>query len=322
MTHPHNPTRCGLRPAGLATLEMVLALPILLMVMALMVNFGTRFCWKVRTQGIARHAVWGARWPRTGNSNPRPDYWPASAGISTGDAADIPELDDPRVHQPVARGPLPGGTVVNTRLLDPTRGVRFGSAEITRAYPMLGSVMGNYRLHAETYFLDDKWQYQRMGLGSTTQRRIPVIYALAKASPALVNAYVQSVVAIVRSPLRADLAPLDRDDEFLYWEHSAPDFHPRLTRFCTLDLDKAKQNVSDLIDHIQGKDERNNHVASVAETMARAFIGLYQRAIDRLRRPFAPNPPPPAVQAQIDQLQDKIDILEKFLKMLTKSNGG
>ena len=322
MTHRH-PTRCA-RPAGLATLELVLALPIFLMVMALMVDFGTRFCWKVRTQGIARHAVWGARWPRTGNTNPRPrpDYWPLSAGISYGDAADIPELDDPRVHQPVVRGPLPGGTVVNTRLLDPTRGVRFGAAKIKRGYPMLGSVMGSYNLHAETYFLDDKWQYQRMGLGSTEQRRIPVIYALAKASPAMVNAYVQTVVAIIGSPLRADLAPLDRDDEFRLWERSAPDFHPRLTRFCTLDLDKAKQNASDLIDHIQGKDERKHPVASVAQTMAQAFIGLYQRVIDRLRGPFAPNSPPPAIQAQIDQFQAKIDILEKFLKTLTKSNGG
>ncbi len=56
----------GLRPShashhggrrGLATLELALSLPVLLMVMALMVNFGNVASWKVRALGVARSTV-------------------------------------------------------------------------------------------------------------------------------------------------------------------------------------------------------------------------------------------------------------------------
>jgi len=50
---------------GLSTLEMVLALPVLLMIMALIINFGTVAAWKVRGLCAARHAVWSSRWPRS-----------------------------------------------------------------------------------------------------------------------------------------------------------------------------------------------------------------------------------------------------------------
>ena len=41
------------RARGLAMLEMVLSLPILLLLMALMINFGNVACWKVRRRGRA-----------------------------------------------------------------------------------------------------------------------------------------------------------------------------------------------------------------------------------------------------------------------------
>jgi hypothetical protein len=317
----HHCTTNIARRRGLSTLEMVLSLPILLMVMALMVNFGTVACWKVRGLSMARHAVWGSRWPRTSADNPRPDYWPLSATMGAGGAGDVPELGDPRVNQPVARGPLPLGATVNTRLLDPTRGLREGSAEMTRRYAMLGS-MGSYRLHAETCLLDDKWQYQRMGLVSNVQRRLPVIYALAKAPPTFAQAYVQAVLAILRAPFRRDLAPLDRDDEFIGygirfgWGAGATDFHPRLRGFCTLDQTVAEERVTNLIDRIQGKKEPHRRIPGVPERMAQAFIGLYQRVIAELRRPYLPNNPPPPVQAEIDQLQAKIDVLTRFYNSL------
>ena len=49
-------------------------------------------------------------------------------------------------------------------LLDPTRGLREGSASLTRKYPLLGK-MGSYTITAQTWLIDDKWQYQRMGMG-------------------------------------------------------------------------------------------------------------------------------------------------------------
>jgi len=60
------------RRRGLSTLEMVLCLPPLLFIMALMINFGTASCWKVRSLTVSRDALWSSRWPRSTKSNPRP----------------------------------------------------------------------------------------------------------------------------------------------------------------------------------------------------------------------------------------------------------
>ena len=305
-----------------------MALPLFLFVMALMINFGTVACWKVRALSVGRHAVWSTRWPRSGNTNPRPKYWPESAEVSMANAGNVPELDDPRVDQPVARGPvLPLGTTVNADLLDPTRGLRRGEAGITRNYPLLAN-MGPFDFQMQTHFLDDKWQYQQMGLPSNSSRRIPVIYALAKAPPDLANAYVQAVMALLNAPFRRQLAPLDNDDEFIYYGSLlgrgayAPDFHPRLHSFSTLDLELARDYVQNLIDRIQGRDEEGpgtHRVPGVPEVMTRAFINLYQSVI-RYFEDLMNADPTANFQAQIDELEGKISILEQFMTTLQNSD--
>ena len=108
-------------------LELTLALPILLFIMALIYNYGIVAAWKAREHSVARLAVWETRWPRTGSSDPRPSYWwPAAATMESSDQGTVPGMDDPRIDLPVARGPLSGATV-NSDLLDPTRGLREGS---------------------------------------------------------------------------------------------------------------------------------------------------------------------------------------------------
>jgi hypothetical protein len=59
---------CGRR--GLAPLELTLTLPILVLMMALMINFGVVGVWKVRTQANARYAAWRTITARTGEDNP------------------------------------------------------------------------------------------------------------------------------------------------------------------------------------------------------------------------------------------------------------
>ena len=183
--------------------------------MALIVCYGTISAWKVREHSVARLAAWETRWPRSGSTDPRPSYWPATASMGSSDQGNVAGMDDSRVDLPVVRGPMPAATV-NSELLDPTRGLREGSASLTRRYPML-SKMGSYTITAQTWLIDDKWQYQRMGMGSNWQRRIPVLYALAEAPASLVNAYVQSVMAIINAPFAAQLAPLDHDPDFIYY---------------------------------------------------------------------------------------------------------
>jgi len=306
---------------------MVLSLPILLVMMALMILFGTAVVWKVRGLAAARHAVWSSRSPRWGMSFPRPQYWLPPALMSRAGDPDATMLDDSRVDQPVARGPtLPYGTTVNRDLLDPSRGMSVGGAALQRPFPLL-HVLGDCRFRAYTQMLDNKWQYWRMDLWSNGLRRIPVIYALAKAPPALSTAYVQAVLAILRAPFRRDLFPLDRDDEFIgysqrfVWRSGAPDFHPRLHHFCDLDRAAAQREVDELIDRIQAKKDPPPRVPSVAEVMTRAWIGLYNRVINKLQNQINGVPPPSAGQiaamkAEIAQLQKQIDVLNTFLQTL------
>ncbi len=341
---------------------MVLCLPILLFLMALMINIGTVACWKVRAHSVARQAVWGGRFPRIVGSNPRPDYWPETAGMGGGwedywpALDDPPAVDDPRVDLPVARGPVLSGAAVNEGLLDPTRGFCRGWADLERGFPMLGK-MGGYHLRAEAHLLDDAWPYQRMSslttvgtsrtwrmvngkwqyqeagprqegyrLHSNRQPRIPVIYALAKAPPALVGAYVQAALALLEAPFQPELRPLDNDEEFRCYKGYAPDFHPRLRKFGSLDLELAARRVEDLIDRIQGKVERDDQgnvrkTPGVPETMTRAFISLYQGVINQLKSQSGTDPLPPPVQAKISELEKKIEILRQFLATLQSNDG-
>jgi len=323
-------TKLPPRRRGLAMLELTLALPILLFIMALIINYGTIAAWKVRENSVARLAVWEARWPRSGLTDPRPRYWPATASMESSDQGTVTGMDDRRVDLPVARGPLPAATV-NSDLLDPTRGLREGSAELTRRYPLLGK-MGTYTIKAQTWLIDDKWQYQRMGMGSNWQRRVPVLYALAKAPASLVNAYVQSVLAISQAAFREQLRPLDDDPDFLYYGAlfgwgGAPDFYPRVQSMCTTDRNLTDKSVEQLIDTIQGKHTKNQNIPSLAERMAQSFLGLYQRALaafEAILNAKSPPAPPGMVslaQSQIPELKAKIDILKKFLETIQANSG-
>jgi hypothetical protein len=324
-------TRYDLR-RGLAMLELTLTLPILLFVMALMVNFGTMCVWKVREHSVARLAVWETRWPRTGATDERPNYWPASATMNASDSGNVSGMDDARVEQPVARGPLPGATV-DENLLDPTRGLRLGEAEYTRQYAMLSKITkaGTYTIDSKDWLVDDKWQYQRMGLSDTYQRRIPVIYTLAKASSSLVNSYVQSVIAIVRAPFAAQLQPLDKDPEWIYYSSifhwgGPPDFHPKFPIMCTTDRDLTDKVVENLIKRIQGGREGRRHISSVAEVMAQAFLGLYQRALGAFEAILKAKPPAPPqwqalAQSQIPLLQGKISAIQQAQQSIQASRG-
>ncbi|MGO9112190.1 MAG: hypothetical protein ACLP9L_23430 [Thermoguttaceae bacterium] len=319
------------RRRGLAMLELTMALPILLFIMALIINYGTIAAWKVRENSVARLEVWETRWPRSGSTDPRPGYWPATASMESSDQGTVAGMDDSRVDLPVARGPMPQATV-NSNLLDPTRGLREGSAGLTRKCPLLGKL--SYSITAKTWLVDDKWQYQRMGMGSNWQLRVPVLYALAEAPASLVNSYVQSVLAIAQAPFLAQLAPLDHDPDFIYYGAlfgwgGAPNFYREwayLQRMCTTDHRLTDPAVNSLIDRIQGNRTKRPRVASLAEHMAKQFLGLYERALRAFQASLNANPPAPPqmialAQSQIPELQTKIEELKNFLHTIQASSG-
>jgi hypothetical protein len=289
-------------------LEMILALPMLLFVMALIIDAGAVATWKARELTIARLAVWQTRWPRTGTTDPQPAYWPAAGSMGVASAGNESALDDPRVDLPVARGPLQGAQVDNT-LLDPTMGLSEGTATMTRAYPLLPK-LGPYTISETTYLLDDKWQYQRTKLVNNVQRRIPAIYTLAQAPASLMNAYVESVMAIVNAPFWPQLAPLDRDPDFIMYNAMfgwgpPPDFQPRIQQFCSLDHSQADAAVQDVVGQIQGS---ATYPGGVPAKMTSAFLNLYNRVMAAYQAMANGQSPP----ADTGQIQTDINELQQF----------
>lgn len=320
-------------------LELTLALPILLFIMALIINYGTLAAWKVRANSVARLAVWETRWPRTGSTDPRPSYWPASATMGSTNQGSVAEMDDSRVDVPVARGPLQGVNV-NSDLLDPTRGLCEGSAGMSRTYPLLAK-MGSYSITAQTWLVDDKWQILTPVMETAMEnatgtscnnwtRRIQILYyPLAKASGSLVSAYTQAVLAIDNAPFASQLAPLDHDPDFLYYSAlfgwpGPHDFQPRFHQICSTDLSLTEESVQNLIDRIQGN--RSKGIPGVAKIMTWSFLQLYQQALSAFKGILQQqNPPAPAqmvslAQLQMPQLQTYIQELQSFLQTL-KSSG-
>lgn len=311
---------------GLAPLEMVLALPLVLFIMALMINFGTVASWRVRGLVMSQHAAWQTRHPRSLSRSPRPDFWPASANVGVGGAADANSLDDPRADLPAMRGPGVGDFGVRRELFDPSRGVREGSSSLDRTFPLLPS-LGAYHLRSHVTLLDNCWDFPRTGQPRNNHRRIPAIYLLPVAAPGYSQAYVQAAIAIMSMPLRNALRTLDNDDEFIgynlrfMWGSGAPDFHPRVGRFCSLDLSTARAQVEDTLDRIYGRLETDDarRIPSLPERMASSFINLYERVIDELQAQLDAGPPPGqagAIQAEIDQLRQRIAVLEAFRQSL------
>ncbi|MGO8750115.1 MAG: hypothetical protein ACLQNE_29570 [Thermoguttaceae bacterium] len=315
---------------GLSALEMVLSLPMLLFVMALMINYGTVASWKVRGDVTSRYAVWASRPPRTGLQFPQSASWPPPATLGAGGAADDSAMDDPRVDLPIARGlTLLDGTAVNSNLLDPALGFRAGTSSIQRAYPLMPK-LGSYTLGSQANMLDDAWQYWQFGLWTNQDRRIPVIYILAQAPAGDSQAYVQAVMAIYNTfygnpnPLSTGLLPLYKDVvwhgfhlQFPRWIGDSPDFEPQLPGFCSMDPTQVQPAVASFIQSIEGGPGQH----SVAWTMTNAFIGMYQDVIRILQRQMKAKPPPSAnqiaaMQAEIQQAQQEVSVLTKFLQTL------
>lgn len=278
-------------------LEMVLALPILLFVMALMVNFGTAAVWKVRGLIVARHTAWASRWPRTPHAFPPPVGSIGIADFAIAPPDHAQDLDNvPALHRPVARGPLPLGNRVDAELLNCNRGLRSGRATVVREFPLLSKKIGPYRLEPHTEVLGDPWQFDDMGLRHNGERRIPVIYDLVKAPAFLSRAYFNAAKSILNPQLQSALRPLDHDDDFFaYGGTAAPDFHPTLGALCTRNLAAVRQ-AADLLE---------KRISDVPETLAREFKELYERALQAGRDDSA--------------LQAKIQALEDFLQTLQQS---
>lgn len=294
---------------GLAPLELVLALPLLLMVMALMVYVGNAAFWKVRGLSVARHAAWSTRWPHNALADNPPRNWQPGT-MNLAQAAAIDALDDPAIDHPVARGPLPGGFVVDDQLLAMSRGIVDGEAEITHT-PVMLARLGDLHYDLDHSLVDDKFQYPQMGVPRNQYRRIPFLYELPKADAALSQAFVQTIRELLRASYRNDLRPLDRDDEIYALLGYRPDFHPRVQSFCSLEYGEIWENeVRRLIGQIKGRRPPGLNVPGVPERMTNFHLSMYRRVLREIQN--GDRQPPPSES----ELQSKIDTLQQFRSQL------
>lgn len=276
------------RRAGLAPLEFVLALPILLFLMALMINFGIIGAWKVRTQTNTRYAAWRSVDSRSGQFNPIPPYWPSDAPLSEGTGNILQDVQTlwnsvPELTYEFIRGPVVGApqhpVVLDVRPPDEhdgfemDRGAHQGRGQLDRPLPMLrgATASGRFAFDHTVELLDNRWQFRSLGITWNDEERARRWYrmehsdltaldsTIGDAYQALLDAH----QVLLDNPNQDDLYPLDRDDEFTDASRRctvvtgqdvplAPDFYPRLRSACTLDTQTVEEDlVTPLIDRIR-----------------------------------------------------------------------
>ena len=228
-------------------LELVLYLPVMLFVMALMINFGNMAAWKIRAQTNTRYAAWRTLDDRNGQYDPNPPNWPRDATLSTsgGNAMDDANAvwnQNPNLVTPVVRGPVisarnqEGGRIVVPGRFHMDVGVHAGDGRVRRHLPLLRGIFPDngrygYTLHQE--LLDNRWEYRHLnwprnpydrgdvpGDSGNARRRAKHWYRIdPQFFPEIqgeFQRFSQADIRLKSNPTRYDLDPLDRDNEF-YW---------------------------------------------------------------------------------------------------------
>lgn len=311
---------CRRRDAGLAPLEFVLWLPVLLFTMALMVNYGTMAAWRLRGEAAAHDAGWRTRWPRNGGGEPDPA---ASIAVvtRTENVRQMPQmamLDMPALQLPVARGPLPNGFVVNDHL-DPSQGAVAGNASVRRNYPLLSKAGAFDSGPIDDPLLHNAWTNGEMGI-SNWYRRIKVLYQLPQTDPALPQAFQAAVMDAVSIPHLASWSVMDQDADWLEYRGWAPNYYPRIRHRCTLDRDEMrKREVERLVDVWQPNqgEWRLGSISRLPSTMTNSFLGMFRSTLSQFQAELNSVPPPPPdriayLQMHIPILEAKISQLEQF----------
>ncbi|GAB4153241.1 MAG: hypothetical protein Tsb009_29550 [Planctomycetaceae bacterium] len=222
----------------------MLYLPIMLFVMALMVNFGNMAAWKIRAQSNTRYSATRTLDDRTGNREANPKTWPRPASLreSSGDnASDVDAIwnQHPDLITPVTRGPMIAESNQGGRILVPGRftmhdTVHRGQGSVSRSLPMLRGILpnnGRYGYTEEHDLLDNRWDYRHLvhptnpydrrdvpGDSGNRRRRAKRWYRIDPEFFGELGSEMQRLLQadqrLKTNPSRYDLDPLDRDRDF------------------------------------------------------------------------------------------------------------
>jgi len=292
---------------GLAPLELVLSLPVLLFVMGLMILIGWAATFKVRTQIHAREAAWRSIWranPRTdAQEMPNPPGFPPPAQMSV-DRSHVPCISMPTIElalydqHTVARGPMlvdprtGRGLRVDQDLLDVRRGMITGRAIVDRGFPVLGQMPpGGYRHEVDFPVLDNRWQFWQMGLSSNNSRRslrlYPDLAGRWQNVTATHTARFRQLAAALRGGLnRRGMDLFDRDGELAGFYGGNRDYYPRPPRNArTSDPGDLSRFTDRLVEQIQGRARPRESLnqAGIPGALTRDFLRMYRELARRAR---------------------------------------
>jgi len=311
----------------------VLSLFFLLVLMSLIINFGTTAPWHVRGQIAARDAVWRTLSIRTGWNRPNPSNWwrPATMGLMPARSLNTvpndmvgPVWGQGDLMQPALRGPMivdpaTGKQILmtNRQYMEMVNQAVIGTASLTKAMPLLPN-MRKANITPMQPVLDHFWRFEDMGFFYNNNWRLRGWYQVEAnliGNGDLMDLFVQYQMAdmkIQQNPGIQALLVLDRDAEFPPWGMQPPDVYPTANG-CEASPQKVMTNIvmgnGGLISRIQG--QKGGGKGGVPDRLARAFINLYNQQIQFYKAQQPPN------QGKIDQLQKLIDQLNQFIGTLS-----
>lgn len=318
----------GSRP-GLAPLELVLTLPILVMMMALMIDFGVVGAWKVRTQANTRYAAWRTVNARTGERNPTPPYWPASATLTTQTGPDLPNSSQLWDSQqallcPCVRGPQLTAPQAKIAVNVPGRlemdgFVLQGNAQISRPLPLLRGALpgGQFSFNLFQDVFDNQWQFYSLGIPTNNHIRAYIWWDIDHTDlskfdgdlDSTRDALDKNLQTLQSSAHRADLYPLDNDEEFIrYQGWRPPDFYPRLNRVCMSVPEEVYRSAVSRLD-TDGHPNPNSLLSRIDRVpcnLSQGFTSMYRRWICELEMCGAPD-------SAIEPLRQRYNDLAKFM---------
>ena len=319
--------------AGLAPLELVLSLFFLLLMMALIINFGTIASWRARGNTAARFAVWRTVGLRTGAAYPNPPNWTtqtATAGLLPGLPANPQtiglawnqgDLMQPALRGPAVVDPSSGNSfqVGNFQYVEMVNQMQIGSASLTKKMPLIPKLRQS-SIKPMHPVLDPLWRFEDMSpktnsfaMRNNGDWRAYQWYLFEPqqlGNGDLLNLYMQFQQAdqkIQQNGGAASLLPLDRDDELTAWRGSPPDFYPRLNG-CEILPSNVQMNLvsgkGGLISRIEGPNGGGR--GGVPDQLSQAFLNMYNQQLKQAQQQQPPD------QQLISQLQDKIQQMQQF----------
>ena len=307
------------RRAGLAPLELVISLPLLLTVMALIVNFAHAATWKIRSATNARLAMWRHRPMWGADNDPNPvNYWPQGASLGVSGGSRVSQVDPVWNQSDIAQGWIKGPVFVagngylgirDNRVNEMSEGISIGNANVSLRYPFIPA-MGVMGMRAQHTVLDSVWQFHTMGYGWNGARRAKGWWQVEDSADwsSEKRDFLDADSRMVNNPQRDLMTPLDRDvDLMAFFGADTPrsDFYTVAPRYCIDDPMQVRRMISEpgaFLDRIRGVKARG--ARGVNERMARSYREMYEAELATL-------------EAQADPPAGRIGQLKAWIKELT-----